>query len=305
MLKNFLIMSQLSFGIKKIIFFLIIFLFSAANYAQTALEFNGVNNYVEVPYSPVNNPGQFTIEHWVRLDGGTDTFRASLASRNYIGDSLLSMVGYTFYANSTNNWSLWADTKVLSGPAVTYVEWTHLAGTYDGTTIRFYVNGILVDSVESAFAPNTDIPLRIGSGRTENIPAYYFPGIIDEVRIWDVARTETEINSVISRSLSLPQTGLVSYFTLDDGLATNAIGAGNDGTLINSPTPVFTTAPTTVSGNTSICTGESTILTSSGGNLSSEGVDVWYEGSCGGDAFHQGWETQPYPTRETRVNPYQ
>lgn len=63
-----------------------------------------------------------------------------------------------------------------------------------------------------------------------------------------------------------------------------------------------TSAPTSISGTTTICNGSSTTLTSSGGNLSSEGVDVWYEGACGGQAFYEGFNTQPTTTYQTAVN---
>lgn len=63
-----------------------------------------------------------------------------------------------------------------------------------------------------------------------------------------------------------------------------------------------TSAPTSISGTTTICNGSSTTLTSSGGNLSSEGVDAWYEGTCGGQAFHQGWDIQPTSTFQTTIN---
>ena len=292
---------MLFFNSKRGALLFFILTIQVVSFAQTALEFNGTTNYIEVPYSSVNNTNQFTVEHWVRLDGGAGTFRAPLCSRNYNANP---KTGYTFYAQTDNTWGFWAFDKKLQGPAVVYGQWTHLAGTYDGSSFRFYVNGILVDTIISTFSPNTDKSLRIGAGATElATPNYYFPGIVDEVRIWNFARTASEINSNISTSLVLPQSGLVSYYNFNDGLSLNALGT-NNGTLYNNPLPVFTTAPTEISGNSTICNGSTVNLTSSGGNLSSEGVDVWYEGNCGGDAFHEGWETQPYTSVGTIVNPY-
>jgi len=292
---------MLFFNSKRGALLFFILTIQVVSFAQTALEFNGTTNYIEVPYSSVNNTNQFTVEHWVRLDGGAGTFRAPLCSRNYNANP---KTGYTFYAQTDNTWGFWAFDKKLQGPAVVYGQWTHLAGTYDGSSFRFYVNGILVDTIISTFSPNTDKSLRIGAGATElATPNYYFPGIVDEVRIWNFARTASEINSNISTSLVLPQSGLVSYYNFNDGLSLNALGT-NNGTLYNNPLPVFTTAPTEISGSSTICNGSTVNLTSSGGNLSSEGVDVWYEGNCGGDAFHEGWETQPYTSVGTIVNPY-
>lgn len=60
--------------------------------------------------------------------------------------------------------------------------------------------------------------------------------------------------------------------------------------------------PTSISGTTSICAGDNTILTASGGTTDTNTVDVWYEGTCGGDAFHEGFNTQPTNTVATTVN---
>lgn len=60
--------------------------------------------------------------------------------------------------------------------------------------------------------------------------------------------------------------------------------------------------PTNISGTASICAGDSTTLTASGGTSNSDIVDLWYEGSCGGDAFHEGFNTQPTVTYQTTVN---
>ena len=63
-----------------------------------------------------------------------------------------------------------------------------------------------------------------------------------------------------------------------------------------------TSAPTSISGTTSVCPGTSTTLISTGGSTSADAVDVWYEGACGGDAFYEGWDTQPTSTWQTAIN---
>ena len=69
--------------------------------------------------------------------------------------------------------------------------WTHLAATFDGGSLRFYVNGSLVRTVARSGAIQTSSsPLRIG-GNT--IWGEYFRGLIDEVRIYNRALSATEI----------------------------------------------------------------------------------------------------------------
>ena len=230
-------MSLFSFNIKKAILFLSLFAINAATQAQNALLFNGSNSYVEIPYAATNNPAQFTVEFWARVDGGSGTFRAPLSSRQ--GGPPYN--GYNFYANTGNTWNFTGGSGVwegLSGPAVVIGQWTHLAATYDGTTYRFYVDGVLVNTLVAGFSANTSRPMRIGAGTTEiSTPNYYFPGAVDEVKIWNYARSASQINDNKNVNLPVPQTGLMSYYQFEDGLATSKTGI-NNGTLINAPTSV-------------------------------------------------------------------
>jgi hypothetical protein len=56
------------------------------------------------------------------------------------------------------------------------------------------------------------------------------------------------------------------------------------------PVLAQTTAPTSITGTTTICSGSSTTLAASGGTLDANGVNVWYRGGYGGDAYDNGWD---------------
>ena len=74
--------------------------------------------------------------------------------------------------------------------------WTHLAATYDGTTLRLYVNGIQVGTRASTGSMTTSSnALRIG-GNT--IWGEYFTGLIDDIRIHNRALTATEIQELMT-----------------------------------------------------------------------------------------------------------
>jgi hypothetical protein len=78
-----------------------------------------------------------------------------------------------------------------------------------------------------------------------------------------------------------------------------AINESNSATLtVLSPS----TAPTSITGTSSICAGSSTTLTTNGGSLGTEAEDIWYTGACPAEAFTQEWTTQPYSTYQTTVN---
>jgi hypothetical protein len=81
-----------------------------------------------------------------------------------------------------------------SGPSqVPLNTWTHLAMTYDGMTLRMYVDGQLVDSqaVSGTITTSTN-PLRLGGNA---VWGEYFAGLIDEVRLYNRAQSATEIQT--------------------------------------------------------------------------------------------------------------
>jgi gliding motility-associated-like protein len=108
----------------------------------------------------------------------------------------------------------------------------HAAMTYDGATLRFYRNGILMSSVPATgnlFQNNfqTRIGLYDAVAFNTNLIGY-----INEVRIWNVVRSQAQIQSYMNSSLPAPttQAGLLAYYTFDNLLNKQGNAAWN-GTL--------------------------------------------------------------------------
>ena len=82
----------------------------------------------------------------------------------------------------------------MSGPTASPVNaWTHVALTYDGATLRLYVNGTQVATPATTGAIQaTDSPLWIGGN---NPYGEYFQGLIDEVRVYNRALTQADIQA--------------------------------------------------------------------------------------------------------------
>ncbi|GAB4568360.1 MAG: hypothetical protein Kow0047_21170 [Anaerolineae bacterium] len=122
-------------------------------------------------------------------------------------------------------------------------QWQHLAGTYDGQEIVIYRNGQEIASVP--FSGNVaDVNfVLLGIWGTS------FDGLIDEVRIWNIARTQAEIQADMNRILNGDEPGLVGYWRFEEGrgqTVTDHSSRHNDGRLGSSPDedssdPVWTT----------------------------------------------------------------
>ena len=90
----------------------------------------------------------------------------------------------------------WTDGTLtrLDGPPIPKFEWHHWAGTYDGTQMRLYIDGTMVNSlaISKTISTSSD-PLRMGRWTTE-----WFQGILDEFRLYPRALTGAEIAALVS-----------------------------------------------------------------------------------------------------------
>ena len=98
--------------------------------------------------------------------------------------------------------------KVTVGGLKTDNTWTHIATTFDGTNYKLFVNGEEVNN-SLAGAGKTPLPTPVRYIGTT------FRGKIDEVRMWNVARTQAEIQETMNDTLSGDETGLVAYYPMD------------------------------------------------------------------------------------------
>jgi len=112
--------------------------------------------------------------------------------------------------------------KVLDGAFIVEPKkWYHVAATYDGTSMRLYLNGEEWENPTKAKGAlsNYNMPLVIGG--VSDLP---FTGLLAEVRIWDVARTRDQIIGAMDKTLSVKEKGLVWVSTGIDPIIINSIG---------------------------------------------------------------------------------
>ncbi|MBD3182505.1 hypothetical protein GF312_09450 [Candidatus Poribacteria bacterium] len=172
-----------------------------------AMEFDGETSRVEIEHDEVLNfTDGVTVEAWVNPSGFNDL---SAVAQKW-GDAsnrrqyLLCFVAdkVRFYMSGVGN--TWPSAESTS--QVPTGEWTHIAGTYDGETIRVFINGEMETETNNAETNQglfgSDIPVWIGGYGPDDEFAgnRHYPGIVDEVRFWDNALSEDEIQAGMNRS---------------------------------------------------------------------------------------------------------
>ena len=156
-----------------------------------ALSFDGTNDRVDVPdAASLDLTTGMTLEAWVKPTSNVGWRTVLMKER---GTDLL----YALYSSNgskprTENFTT-VENTAAGTTALPLNAWSHLASTYDGTNLRFYVNGALVTTKATTGAmPNTANPLRIGGNA---VWGEYFAGLIDEVRVYNRALTEAELKA--------------------------------------------------------------------------------------------------------------
>ncbi len=163
-----------------------------------AFSFNG-NGYVEVPNSTTLEPGNVTAEAWVRHNGSPGTYKYIVAkgSRGTFAASYAIYTnfhgGLDFYVSDTN-WYYNSPPATLS---IWDNQWHHVVGTFDGATVRLYVDGVQIgngNSAPTSIAYNLSTTNTFKIGAYDNISSLYsFLGDIDEVRIYNRALSLSEV----------------------------------------------------------------------------------------------------------------
>jgi len=156
---------------------------------------------------------QFTQEAWIWPDKTTWPRHREImgASHNPSGKSNQRPPTITYNYDTHIRYGFGTGSSqiqfIVKG-VVTPRAWNHIAVTFDGTTMRLFVNGEQVHSSQAAagMTPISEPVRYIG----EN-----FQGKIDEVRMWNVARTQAEIQDNMNKTLVGNETGLVAYYPMD------------------------------------------------------------------------------------------
>ena len=214
-----------------------------------ALNLDGNGSYVEIVDSEIINniSEQVTISAWIKPTDFLNIYTTVL----FKGDKRIPDISH-------RQFTLWLfdEGKILfnvspGGHPQKFIwsppntieknKWYHVAGTIDAKNdiMKLYLNGSEVgrnDFKQALHLRKTTLPFRIGcSHEEERWDHASFVGQIDEVRVWNVARTEQQIRADMNKQLKGDEPGLVGYWKFDEeteGRVSDSSPNKNDGQLI-------------------------------------------------------------------------
>ncbi|WP_083629605.1 MBG domain-containing protein [Tenacibaculum agarivorans] len=200
------------------------------------LQFDAVDGYVEIP-NTINSEfsgNRITVETWAYIPASDNTDQyTSLITEEFNNNKIKYQIAIVngqietgFYNGS------WTTTPLVNYPKD---RWIHIASTYDQNRLRLYIDGVEVSTrFTSAALPVGNGSWRLGR-RWDQIQTsnFIFGGRLAETRIWNVARTATEI--IENKNVRIDNaTGLVASYLYDETTGTtltDKTGNGFDGTL--------------------------------------------------------------------------
>lgn len=210
--------------------------------AGTALSVDGYQSTSHGAPEELRIETEITLEAWINPADVASDWESVFS---YLQDNGSDESGYGLVNNSGkmrmfimtedaggNSWNS------APGAVVDVNKWSHVAGTYDGEMVKFYLNGVLMEeqprtgNIDWEFLP---LDFRIGTFYDINEDTH-FNGQIDEIKIWDRALTAEEIRTNMCQKMVGDEENLVAYFNLNDGPGsiniTDLSVNGNHGVLI-------------------------------------------------------------------------
>ena len=191
------------------------------NIPANALDFDGSDDYVQISdHNTFDMSTTITIEAWI--NGSDFTSEMSILAKNNHWNFSILAGGRLAPSIYTSDWNQSPDSRTLS-----VNTWYHVAMVYDGSKIISYINGVAQEvlTLDGAMPTSTD-DVFMGA---QSASGGYFNGIIDEVRVWNDVRTQSEIQLNMNKDLpGCGHSNLVAYYNMNQGTA----GGSNSGSLI-------------------------------------------------------------------------
>jgi hypothetical protein len=192
------------------------------------LEFDGIDNYLEVPADAGLVYGDtFTVEAWVHQYSQQHDWDY-IANQGWAGSD-------NSFRLQTKDSDVYLGIPGHSGQEVNATipqgQWVHIAAVYDNGTEYLFIDGVMAGSSASAGSPSSNPGTLSIGGLADHPTDYAFDGMIDEIRISSTAR----YNAGFTPEANLPSdTDTLALWTLSEGegeTAFDSSGNGHDGTI--------------------------------------------------------------------------
>ncbi|WP_316813794.1 putative Ig domain-containing protein [Pedobacter heparinus] len=250
------------------------------NLPENSLVFNGTNQYAEVPARSALDFTTGTVEMWIKPGwdaGAHDAVNPCIAAMRST-----STTRWSFHINrDLGSIGLWNNTNYLSRN-FTFVknQWYHVAFVITGSNTEIFVNGASIGSTGNGMRTvATGLTFKLAQSQTGSNEI--FKGEIDEVRIWNIARSSTQIASNRSDAVAANSTGLIGYYKIDADILANTnqenyelkdySTASANGKIYNYFAPIVTTGTTSAITTTGF-TGGGEVTSNGGGVITARGL---------------------------------
>jgi len=196
-----------------------------------SINFDGNNDYVLISdHSELDLTENYTLEAWIFIE--TFDWLAGIISKYHSN----AANGYTLRLTDQSPYTGLGFDELITGTGLlSSNQWYHIAAVNDGGERSLYINGVQSTLSGTALTVvSNNSPIRIGS----DYASRYFDGRIDEVRIWNLPRDENDIVECMNSALTGQETGLVAYYTFNEGsgdILFDQTGNGHDGVLFGDP----------------------------------------------------------------------
>lgn len=181
------------------------------------LSFDGSNDYVSIPANSLfnfTNTDNFTVSAWFLKSSSGNTAGGIVSRKSWWSTTENWYLHFPtsqrlcWGIGDTNTGSVNNGAKICMALDVAPMEWYHAVGVYDAGKVRFFVNGKMegVEQSGKTFILDSGLPVVLGHPyATLAGPTLYFPGRIDEVRIYSQALTVAQIEQLYARGLKTHQ----------------------------------------------------------------------------------------------------
>jgi len=189
--------------------------------------FNGANNNVSINVTNLRSPTtQITLSTWIYPQSATSQYGIFNRDNWATAGKNAWILYYNAATNTVAGGISQGTSQLVSSGRIVANQWTYVTMTYDGTSILLYINGVVAGTtIQSGVTFDATTSMTLG--------AISFKGYTADMRIYDAALTQDQINQIYLQGTDPSPSNNVGWWKLDEGTGTvvnDSSGFANTGT---------------------------------------------------------------------------